>query len=380
MSKQHRGSGYVFQPKYRDKKTGEIKVQAVWWIQYSRNGKRMREPSGCTDERGALKLLRLRQGELAIGKPTGPDINRTTFEDLAVMVVDNYKMNEFSSLDRLEDSINHLREFFADYRAIEITSDRITAYIAFRQSQNAANATVNNELAALSKMLTLGERAGKVGAKPYIPKLKTNNARKGFFEQSELEAVLPHLPEYLRPAIRVAYITGWRVHDEILTREKKHVDLQAGWLRLEPGESKNDEGREFPITEELREVLRDQLEYTARLQKAEGRVIPWLFHNEGKPILNFRKAWLSAMVKAGLGTEVRDAHGKLVKKIAGKIPHDFRRTAVRNLERAGVSRSAAMRMVGHKTESIYRRYAIVDAKMLQEAGAKLSAFKTGTGK
>ena len=56
----------------------------------------------------------------------------------------------------------------------------------------------------------------------------------------------------------------------------------------------------------------------------------------------------------------------------GRLVHDFRRTAVRNLERAGVARSAAMKMTGHKTETVYRRYAIVDSAMLREAAAKLS--------
>jgi hypothetical protein len=79
-------------------------------------------------------------------------------------------------------------------------------------------------------------------------------------------------------------------------------------------------------------------------------------------------------VKPGLGTEIRSANGKLIKKIGARIPHDFRRTAVRNLERAGVSRSDAMKMVGHKTESIYRRYAIADERSMKEAAEKLERF------
>jgi integrase len=63
-----------------------------------------------------------------------------------------------------------------------------------------------------------------------------------------------------------------------------------------------------------------------------------------------------------------------------RLPHDFRRTAVHNLEKAGVSRSAAMVMVGHETEAIYRRYAIVDAGALREAAAKLDrAVNSSTG-
>ena len=76
--------------------------------------------------------------------------------------------------------------------------------------------------------------------------------------------------------------------------------------------------------------------------------------------------WLSACRAAG---------------VPGRIPHDFRRTAVRNLERAGVPRSSAMAMVGHKTESIYRRYATVDAGALHDAAAKLDRaanLMTGT--
>jgi Phage integrase family len=65
-----------------------------------------------------------------------------------------------------------------------------------------------------------------------------------------------------------------------------------------------------------------------------------------------------------------DASGK--QKRVRPIPHDFRRTAVRNLERAGVSRSVAMKLVGHKTESIYRRYAIVSQRELAEGVAKLA--------
>jgi integrase len=109
----------------------------------------------------------------------------------------------------------------------------------------------------------------------------------------------------------------------------------------------------------LREVLVRQLEKTAELEQKAGRIIPWLFHRDGKPIKDFRKAWAAACQRAG---------------VMGKVLDDFRRTAVRNLERAGVSRSAAMMMVGHRSESIYRGIAIADEVALQESAAKLAAF------
>jgi site-specific recombinase XerD len=356
------------------RKTGEVKTQSVWWIQYCRNGKVIRESSDSTKEANAWKLLKQRHGEMAAGKPVGPNVTRTTFEDLAAMFTNDYKANGYSSINRAEDAVNHLREFFGESRAIEITSDRVTAYIAHRQDEKAANSTINNELSALSRMFTLAMRAGKAAGKPYISKLALDNTRKGFFEREQFDLIYKHLLDYLKPVVETAYITGWRVHDELLTRQRYHVDLKAGWLRLEPGETKNRRGRNFPLTPRLREVLRAQIERTEALQRAEGKIIRWLFHRDGTPIKSFRRAWITACGKGGLGTEVRTDAGKLVKKIASRIPHDFRRTAVRNLERAGVSRSDAMAMVGHQTEAIYRRYAISDENSLKEAGVKLAAL------
>jgi integrase len=370
-----RGMGRIYQPSWIDKKTGEKRASPTWWIAYSVRGKLVRQSAQSSKESEAKKLLKKRLGEAALGKPVGPDIEKTAFEDLAAMIVADYKANGRRSLARLEDAIAHLREFFEDYRAVEITGDTATAYVTFRQEQKAANSTINTELAALSRMFTLGIRSNKVAVKPYIGKLALNNTRKGFFEWEQFSPVLKNLPEDLRPAIETAYICGWRIHDEIFTRQKHHADLKGrGWLRLDPGETKNNEGRNFPMTKRLREIIEKQLERTRALERATGRIIPWLFHRNGKPIKTFRRSWITACVKAGLGTEIRSANGKLIKKISARIPHDFRRTAVRNLERAGVSRSDAMKMVGHKTESIYRRYAIADEKSMKEAAQKLERF------
>ena len=107
---------------------------------------------------------------------------------------------------------------------------------------------------------------------------------------------------------------------------------------------------DFPLTKELRGVLEGVVAATARLEREKGRMIPWLFHRAGEPIRSYRRSWKTACRLAGLRA----------------YPHDFRRTAVRNLERAGVSRSAAMAMVGHRTQSIYQRYAIADETALRE--------------
>ena len=170
--------------------------------------------------------------------------------------------------------------------------------------------------------------------------------------------VRKHLPAYAKPVVTFMYLTGWRIRSEVLPLQWRQVDFQAGTVRLEPGTTKNKDGRSFYLPPELRTCLEAQRAATEAVQRQTGRIIPWVFHCEGTPMKSFWKAWKTACKAAGA---------------PGRIPHDFRRTAVRNLERAGVPRSVAMKMVSHKTQAIYRRYAIVIDADLQEAAKKLAA-------
>ena len=152
------------------------------------------------------------------------------------------------------------------------------------------------------------------------------------------------------------------MRSEVLPLERRQLDLKTGTLRLEPGTTKNREGRGVYLTPELRALLADQLERVEGLQKKLGRIVPQLFpHLDGPhcgaPRRGFRKAWKAACRDAG---------------VPGRILHDFRRTAVRNMERAGVPRSVAMKLTGHQTEAVYRRCAIVSDVDLQAAAQRLA--------
>jgi len=133
--------------------------------------------------------------------------------------------------------------------------------------------------------------------------------------------------------------------------------IASGRVYLDVGSTKNGEGRVFPLTQELRELLEAQHEHTLKLQREEGKVIPWVFHRKGKPIGDKRKAWNTACEKAG---------------VPGRIPHDFRRTAVRSLVRAGIPERVAMTMTGHKTRAVFERYNIVSEGDLDMAAEKLN--------
>jgi hypothetical protein len=167
------------------------------------------------------------------------DIEKTTFEQIKAMALDHYRANGRRSIDRFEDAAAHLSGFFALARGRDITPDRIMTYMAARREENAANATINRELAALKLMLRLGERASKVTHRPYIGMLEEHNRRKGFFEDDQFQAVLAHLPDDLKPVFEVAFITGWRIKSEILTRQKspgpaKRLAPPGAWGDEEP--------------------------------------------------------------------------------------------------------------------------------------------------
>jgi integrase len=128
---------------------------------------------------------------------------------------------------------------------------------------------------------------------------------------------------------------------------------------LDPGTTKNNEGRVFPFTNDLRNLLKSQLEKREELQKKEGIICPWVFHNAGIHFNSFRKPWVSACKAAGL---------------PGRIPHDFRRTEVRNLVRAGIPERVAMQLTGHKTRAVFERYNIVSQGDLLDAAKRINSF------
>jgi integrase len=246
-----------------------------------------------------------------------------------------------------------------------LTSDVITRYAVERQQAGAANATINRELSIIKRAFELAVRSRKLSQDhvPHIEMLEENNVRQGFFERAQFEAIRNHLPIELRPLVTLMYYTGWRMGSELLPLQWHQVDRTAGIIRLEPGTTKNDEARTMPYGQvaELREAIDTQWQAREALAK-KGVICPWVFHRKGKPIKDCRGAWNAAAAKAGC---------------PGRIPHDSRRTAVRNLTRAGVTETVAMKITGHKTRSVFDRYNITSEADLTDAARKLDRL-TGT--
>jgi len=339
------------------------KGRATWWIKYKSAGAWQYESAHSQREGDAKRLLRLREGDTTKGIPVTSQVGRLRFEEARDDMINYHKANGRDTTKMEARIKKHLTPFFTGKKMADISVPVINTYIVKRKG--ARNGTINRELAWLKQMFRLAIDAGKLKTRPKIALLEEANARQGFFEPEQVAAVLRHLPEALRPVIEFAHITGWRVNSEVLTLEWHQVDFKAGEVRLEPGTTKNGEGRTFPFTNRLRSLLEAQHREHEALKK-RGKIEPRVF---------FR------MVALGRGGPLRPRHitsfikaFKAACKLAGcpgRIPHDLRRTAVRNLERAGVPRSVAMKLTGHKTESVYRRYAIADDRDLRVAAEKL---------
>ena len=142
-------------------------------------------------------------------------------------------------------------------------------------SEEAANATINRDLSALKRMLNLGFRQTppRVERIPYIPMLRENNIRKGFFEHADFLTLRDALPDFMKGFVTFGYKTGWRF-SEITNLTWERVDRKGAIVRLEPGETKNQEGRTVFMDPELQEVINKQWENRKRSGKLGPLVFP----------------------------------------------------------------------------------------------------------
>jgi integrase len=343
----------------------------VWWVRYSHRGREYRESSRSEHERAAWRLLKARWKQIGRGRFVGPSEDRVTVPALLDALVTEYATNDRRSRATLPSRLAPLRAAFGDRRAVDLTGAHVERYKAERlaaKSRRAdvetgeplpvAPATINRELAALRKAFRLAVEQERLTAVPVIRLLPERNAREGFLEPATFDAVARQLPGELQDFARLAYVTGWR-KGEVQTLGWSDVDRTHGRITLRRAHSKNGEPRTLALVGELAALI--ERRWAAREYETGDQstaLSPFVFHRAGQPVGDFRKAWASACEAAG---------------VAGTLFHDLRRSAVRNFEKAGVSQAVAMKISGHKTASVYRRYRIVDETDIADALVRTQA-------
>jgi integrase len=223
-------------------------------------------------------------------------------------------------------------------------------YRAKRKAEGRTDATVNRELSILRTAFHNARKRTppKVVTVPYFPMIQEMTVRKGFLSDQQYAALRDVLPDDLRPLFITAYVTGIR-KGELLATTWPQVDFESRLITLQYGETKNQEARSVPIVSgDMFNALSD----AKRLRDKEWPNSPWVFSRRGELIKDFKWAWKEACKAAGVPTLTF---------------HDLRRTAVRNMRRAGIPQVIRMKISGHKTDSMERRYNIVDIEDLASA-------------
>ena len=388
--------------KKRERGEGRIFVRGqIAWIQFQdARHKQVRESTEISIEepnwkKHDAKKLRKALGEVAAG--IRPDSCQITYENLREAFYADCEVNEHKSLRHDKrgrphlDKVARLDRFFSGTRATDVDAGLIRKFIQEERDRGLSNATINRSVSALRRMFNLAREDGKLRQIPCFPMVKESAPHQGFFEREEYEALAAALPGYLRLPFSLGYYTGMR-EGEILSLKWSQVDFLAGTIGLRARETKNDEARTVPIVPELRALL---VEQRAKHQSDCGYVC-FRLDAKGRAVKigSFRKVWQSRCVKLGLGkmeravdritgealyTRPRGPRSKPKAKMVyhGKLFHDLRRTGVRNMIRANVPQSVAMKISGHKTDSVFRRYDITSANDVIDAGRKLEAFHRG---
>ena len=302
----------------------------VWWVKYYRNGRPFRESSRSTKREVAARLLKKRVGQIAEGKIVSPAAERVRLAELLDDWLTSLRIAKSTSLPQAKIRAQHLLDFFGSQRAQTISAADVRAYVVHRQDDGLEPGTVNLELAALARAYSLGLAGERVYRAPRIEPLPVHNVRQGFFEAEAFEAVRRELrQEVLRDMATLAYWIGWR-SGELRGLECRQVDLDRKALRIERGRTKGKEPRIVYLPPEAWAVVS---KWYAR-RRVGTRISRHLFHRRGKAILTFHRAWVNACTRAG--------H-------PGMLFHDLRRTAVRNMVRAGIREGVAMKITTRPT-------------------------------
>jgi integrase len=350
----------------RDRGTGGlIKLNGCryWYAQiYDKNGKQRRYSTKTEVKQEAQKVLR----NLLVDKDRGVqfigDVKKVRYADLRAALLQNYVELGNKSLQTMADGsetiwgLKALDDFF-EYEApkdgkpgkpgppvTRITTDTAREFAQKRLDEGAKNGTVNGSLALLRRMLSIAHEDGKIQVKPKIRLLKPGPSRKGFLPREQFDKLVSNLPVNLKPLVTFLYFCGVRL-GEAKQIEWSQVNLDDALIRLEGEQTKNSEARTVPLPNVLVKILDQVKDQTGLVFDAT----------------NLRKAWHKACVAAGLG-KLEEVEGKDDPRYTGLIIHDLRRSAIKNLMKAGVSEKVAMTISGHKTRDVFDRYHIVDTE------------------
>ena len=404
-----RGQGNVYQQVYANGKKG-----AVWWLRFYAEGEKKRkngkpdtfgavlhrESSGTTDRAKALKLLKLRVAQAMMGRPIATvEAAKLRLKDLFQAVRDHYEAEDLRSAYLIDPIENHLLRYFEseNFKLAAITRGRLDDYREKRKAQGTwhridyveahrdryfpgdedgrefrealksqkhgtvrvppSASTISRELRMLKHGFELLADKNRIvrDSIPSFPPLKESPHRTGHLEPADFAQVLEALPDDLKDPFDFLCQSAWRIN-EILTLKRRDVDRVNLEIHLRPENSKTAKPRMLPLFGAMLEIIDRALERHPALndpvfQRTAGGAIPYHY------ALN---SWHVACVACGYGRKL--------------IPHDLRRSGVRNMRRAGIPENVVMKISGHKSVAVFQQYNIASDGDVKEAVQIADAF------
>jgi integrase len=340
----------------------------TFWLAYFLRGVEHRESAKTSDPKEAGRKLKARMMEVGadvIGakKFVSPKQSRVTIGELVAALKAKFELDGQLSAQ----NASELKKLDADFgfvRATELTSEQIDTYKREQIAAEYKPATINRTLVFLTRCYSLAIERGHLNARPRVELLPVHNARQGFFEDADFRKVLGFLPADLKDYCLFAFLTAWRKSEANCLLWKY---LENGVLAIPAEETKSGVKRSVVISGELVEII-ERRKAAKSFERADGTtgISQYIFHRDGERIIEFRKAWATACKKAGF---------------AGRLFHDLRRSGVRNMIRAGVPQNVAMKISGHETIAMFKRYDIgsdADLKAAQESVTRYNAAQSAS--
>jgi integrase len=325
----------------------------TWWMQYYVRGRLMQETTNFRQKADAENLLKQRIGEVAAGRRVGPE--RATIADLCNLVIEDNRLRNLRDAAHVEWRYRaNVAPVLGCLLASRFGQAQVRQYMVSRRAAGASNATINRELAIVRRGFKLGAREEPplVQRQVAIPALEEDNVRQGFLEQDQYEKLLEEQPANLKALFVCGYHIGAR-KNELRRIRWPQVDFDGGAIRLPASQTKTKKPRTLPIYGDMRRWLEHQ-----RATCPADCV--WVFHGaRNHPVDNHLNGWQEACERAGLPE---------------LLFHDLRRSAVRNMKRAGVQDKVAMEITGHRTRSVFDRYNIIDEADVRGAGERLEEY------
>ena len=344
----------------------------IWY--YDNAGKQHRESTGSELRSVAQEMLNQRLAAMGRGEKSPTEIKSIRYEDMRQILIDNYREKKIGKLleEKQADgtvkvypykrNLKVLDEFFAAMRLDQMDTDVFRAFRKKRRDEGIDDSTINRNLSILRRMMGLTIREKKLQfAKPYFPIVsEAGKVRKGFVTPEQFDKLMSQMPSHLKPYALFLY--------EDVSRTTAAKDIRWSWVDLKeriveiPEEiTKTGEAQTLPLSDELINMLKKQ------------------FRQDDAPVFdttNFRKEFQKACVAARLGkiTKMVSAKGYKWERYEGVTPHDFRRSGIRNMVRAGVPEKIAMSISGHKTRAVFDRYNITSTDDVKDAIKTVSRY------